>query len=112
MTQGSTFKTHDATTYSVEVNPTNGDWVHILRCDSTWSDQEFSKLVELSESVVGLANVRLSLNRRDIFVDYWDQDLCEQDIIERTGQLLWQLDPQEDLTPTVVFSHQKVQALS
>jgi hypothetical protein len=99
---------HGAISIKIEINPLTGKWVHTVLCDDPFTPEEFPLLRMSGEVTEGVQEVRSSLDKCRFFVDFWDTELCPDDVLERTYDLLWEFQRLlSESAPPVIFSHRE-----
>jgi hypothetical protein len=94
MTQNSTLSLslpwHDAQAGSKSINPLTKRWVLTMSCTTPLSSTDLDDLQEIRQGIVGLAIVRLSKNKRDLFIEFVDPSVTLEDMSALTTELFRQ----------------------
>ena len=72
------------------VNPLNHRWVFTLECSTPVSAEDLDDLEMIRQGIVGLGAVRLSKNKREVFIEFVDPSVDQPQMMALAEELFRQ----------------------
>ena len=111
MTQNSTSNNQIAS-IGVDINPLTGEWVSIVSFDVSLPEVDFRILQVKALGMRGVHQLRRSLCKRTVYIDFEDTDLSEHEVHsiseEIADELTGEANEEPELQTMPLFSHAKI----